>query len=82
MSEETVYHVPVLLHPAVDGLNIRPGGVYVDVTFGGGGHSRKGLPHSSHTNSLRAEISWTSFALAFEHWSFRHIPYRARTCPV
>ncbi len=41
MSEETVYHVPVLLHPAVDGLNIRPGGVYVDVTFGGGGHSRE-----------------------------------------
>jgi len=35
------YHVPVLLGESVDGLNIRPGGVYVDVTFGGGGHSRE-----------------------------------------
>ena len=33
------YHNPVLLHPSVDGLNINPNGVYVDVTFGGGGHS-------------------------------------------
>lgn len=33
------YHTPVLLHAAVDGLNINPTGTYVDVTFGGGGHS-------------------------------------------
>ena len=33
------YHVPVLLKPSVDGLNIQSGGIYVDVTFGGGGHS-------------------------------------------
>ena len=30
------YHVPVLLKESVDGLNIQPGGIYVDVTFGGG----------------------------------------------
>ena len=35
------YHVPVLLGESVDGLDIKPGGVYVDVTFGGGGHSRE-----------------------------------------
>ena len=35
------YHVPVLLKDSVNGLNIRPGGIYVDVTFGGGGHSRE-----------------------------------------
>ncbi len=35
------YHVPVLLKESVDGLSIRPGGIYVDVTFGGGGHSRE-----------------------------------------
>ncbi len=35
------YHVPVLLQQSVDGLDIRPDGVYVDVTFGGGGHSRE-----------------------------------------
>jgi 16S rRNA (cytosine1402-N4)-methyltransferase len=35
------YHVPVMLKEAVDALNIQPGGVYVDCTFGGGGHSRE-----------------------------------------
>ena len=39
MMETMQYHNPVLLHPSVDGLNINPNGVYVDVTFGGGGHS-------------------------------------------
>lgn len=38
---ETVYHVPVMLNQSVDGLSVRRGGVYVDVTFGGGGHSRE-----------------------------------------
>ena len=37
----TSYHNPVLLEETVDGLNIQPSGVYVDVTFGGGGHSRE-----------------------------------------
>lgn len=41
MAEETVYHVPVLLNESVDGLNIGKGGNFVDVTFGGGGHSRE-----------------------------------------
>lgn len=35
------YHNPVLLHPTVDGLAIKPAGIYVDVTFGGGGHSKE-----------------------------------------
>ena len=39
-GQET-YHIPVLLKQSVDGLAIRPGGTYVDVTFGGGGHSRE-----------------------------------------
>ena len=41
MKEETTYHIPVLLMPSVDAMNIRPDGTYVDVTFGGGGHSRE-----------------------------------------
>lgn len=42
MTTDTVtYHVPVLLIPSIDGMNIRRDGVYVDVTFGGGGHSRE-----------------------------------------
>ena len=40
-AEGTIYHIPVLLKQSVDGLNIRPDGIYVDVTFGGGGHSRE-----------------------------------------
>lgn len=35
------YHVPVLLKESIDGLSVREGGIYVDVTFGGGGHSRE-----------------------------------------
>jgi len=42
MAEETItYHVPVLLKESVDGMNIDKGGNFVDVTFGGGGHSRE-----------------------------------------
>jgi 16S rRNA (cytosine1402-N4)-methyltransferase len=41
------YHVPVLLKESVDGLNIQPGGIYVDVTFGGGGHSKEILSRLS-----------------------------------
>ena len=38
--EQTVYHIPALLEQSIEGLDIKPGGTYVDVTFGGGGHSR------------------------------------------
>ncbi len=41
VNTSEVYHVPVLLKESVDGLDVRQGGVYVDVTFGGGGHSRE-----------------------------------------
>lgn len=37
---ENNYHAPVMLHECMEGLNIKPDGVYVDVTFGGGGHSK------------------------------------------
>lgn len=40
-TEEMTYHQPVLLHQSIDGLNIHKDGIYVDVTFGGGGHSRE-----------------------------------------
>ena len=40
-KEEITYHVPVLLKESVDGMDVRPDGTYVDVTFGGGGHSRE-----------------------------------------
>lgn len=48
------YHNPVLLHPTVDGLNINPDGIYVDVTFGGGGHSREILKRLGPNGKLFA----------------------------
>jgi len=48
------YHNPVLLKESVDGLNIKPDGVYVDVTFGGGGHSKEILSRLSDKGRLYA----------------------------
>ncbi|TXK77100.1 16S rRNA (cytosine(1402)-N(4))-methyltransferase RsmH [Mesonia sp. K4-1] len=48
------YHNPVLLHETVEGLNIKPDGVYVDVTFGGGGHSREILKRLGENGRLLA----------------------------
>ena len=39
------YHKPVLLTECINGLNINPNGIYVDVTFGGGGHSKEIIKH-------------------------------------
>jgi len=51
---ENNYHVPVMLQPCIDGLNIKPDGVYVDVTFGGGGHSKEILKHLGPSGRLIA----------------------------
>jgi 16S rRNA (cytosine1402-N4)-methyltransferase len=48
------YHNPVLLHASVDGLNINPDGIYVDVTFGGGGHSKEILSRLGPNGKLFA----------------------------
>lgn len=48
------YHNPVLLHASVDGLDIKPDGIYVDVTFGGGGHSREILKRLGPNGKLFA----------------------------
>jgi len=52
MNEEITYHVPVLLKESVDGMNIQPGGTYVDVTFGGGGHSKEILSRLGKNGTL------------------------------
>lgn len=52
MEKNNVYHIPVLLKETVDGLNINPDGIYVDVTFGGGGHSREILSRLSSKGHL------------------------------
>jgi 16S rRNA (cytosine1402-N4)-methyltransferase len=48
------YHTPVMLQECMDGLAIRPEGTYVDVTFGGGGHSREILSHLNKYGKLLA----------------------------
>lgn len=54
MPNEEVYHIPVMLKQAIEGLNINPDGVYIDLTFGGGGHSREILKHLSNNGELYA----------------------------
>ncbi|MFZ4101531.1 MAG: 16S rRNA (cytosine(1402)-N(4))-methyltransferase RsmH [Sphingobacterium thalpophilum] len=50
----TDYHNPVMLQECIDGLNIKPDGIYVDVTFGGGGHSREILKYLGPKGRLLA----------------------------
>ncbi len=74
------YHNPVLLKETVDGLNINPGGVYVDVTFGGGGHSReilkrlgengKLIAFDQDKDALRNAIDDSRFLLVSENFRF------------
>ena len=49
-----MYHSPVLLAASVSGLNIRPASVYVDATFGGGGHSQEILDNMDSQSKLFA----------------------------
>ncbi len=74
------YHNPVLLKESVDGLNIKPDGVYVDVTFGGGGHSREILKRlgehgklfafDQDTDALQNKIEDPRFTLINENFRF------------
>ena len=50
--ELPVYHIPALLEQSIEGLAIKPDGTYVDVTFGGGGHSRAILSHLNAAGRL------------------------------
>lgn len=52
MTTAEAYHIPALLQESIDGLAIQPGGIYVDVTFGGGGHSREILRHLAPSGHL------------------------------
>lgn len=52
--QEEQYHVPVMLEECIEGLNIKPDGIYIDLTFGGGGHSKAIIQRLSSEGSLYA----------------------------
>lgn len=80
MANEQVYHVPVMLHECMEALNIKPDGVYVDVTFGGGGHSREILKRlgpsgrliafDQDPDALRNKIDDDRFVLIHQNFRF------------
>lgn len=74
-----MYHIPVLLNESVNGLNIRPDGIYVDVTFGGGGHSRHIMEYLGDNGHLYAfDQDEDAAKNAFEDSRFTFIPENFR----
>lgn len=72
-----VYHIPAMLKETINGLNIKPDGVYVDVTFGGGGHSRAILEAGSgHLYSFDQDKDALQNAIDDERWTFVHSNFR------
>ncbi len=74
-----MYHVPVLLNETLDGLNVKPSGVYVDVTFGGGGHSRAILERLGKNGRLFGfdqDEDAMKNALADKRFTFVHSNFR------
>ena len=75
------YHIPVMLNECLEGLNIHPDGTYVDVTFGGGGHSKAILEKLSDKGRLIAfdqdsdalDNIWEDKRLIFVNQNFRYI---------
>ena len=73
-----MYHNPVLLSECIDGLNINPDGIYVDVTFGGGGHSRAILENLKGGHLYAFDQDADAAKNAFEDERFTFIPQNFR----
>ena len=73
----TVYHIPAMLHETIEGLAIKPDGVYVDVTFGGGGHSRAILQAGAgKLYSFDQDADALQNAIDDDRWTFVHSNFR------
>ena len=73
------YHIPALLKETIEGLAIKPNGVYVDVTFGGGGHSRaimECLKDGGRLFSFDQDKDALTNAIDDERWTFVHSNFR------
>ena len=83
---DNVYHIPAMLKETIEGLCIKPEGVYVDVTFGGGGHSRAilnklheleiGKLEIGHLYSFDQDSDALANAIDDERWTFVHSNFR------
>ena len=72
-----VYHIPAMLNETIEGLNIKPSGIYVDVTFGGGGHSRAILEaNAGRLFSFDQDADALANAIDDERWTFVHSNFR------
>ncbi len=76
----TVYHIPAMLKETIEGLNIKPAGTYVDVTFGGGGHSRAIMKELTNDGGRLFSFDQDADALANAiddpRWTFVHSNFR------
>ena len=74
-----IYHIPAMLRETIQGLNIQPDGLYVDVTFGGGGHSQAILQQLSEQGKLYSfdqDLDTLQNAMHQENWQFVHSNFR------
>ena len=79
MTTAETYHVPVLLKESIDGLNIHSGGIYIDVTFGGGGHSKEilsRLDDNSHLYSFDQDADAERNIIANNRFTFIRSNFR------
>lgn len=72
------YHIPVMLGPCIEGLAIDPNGIYVDLTFGGGGHSREILKHldKGHLYGFDQDVDAESNVPNDRHFTFIQANFR------
>lgn len=74
---DAVYHIPAMLKQTIEGLAIKPEGVYVDVTFGGGGHSRAILEAGAgHLYSFDQDKDALQNKIEDDRWTFVHSNFR------
>ena len=74
-----IYHIPAMLRETIQGLNIQPDGLYVDVTFGGGGHSRAILQQLSEQGKLYSfdqDLDTLQNVMHQDNWQFVHSNFR------
>ncbi|MBQ5642884.1 MAG: 16S rRNA (cytosine(1402)-N(4))-methyltransferase RsmH [Bacteroidaceae bacterium] len=79
MTNPDCYHIPVMLNECLDGLNIKPDGIYLDLTYGGGGHSKeivKRLSPNGHLYGFDQDMDAMAGAMTDERFTFVRSNFR------